>query len=377
LPSNTGDPVDVQLYGAPDAVDAYGKACNALPGAPRGRRISTWEQKQPFYTSVATPGLTCPSTAGCAQFRQSYYPVGSQLVAPEEGYGLWRQSPDFRKLMNLAQAALDPGDPINFARLFAIAPPADPDGRPMPPRPLIDVHVVGDPIVPTGQGMAFSRAAGALPFLPPSMADQLPAYADWATPQELWDSWDGRSPDQVMIDTYEMEGEPRFERTPVPKCGVNYQTPLTMQCDNPPPDDPTTCAQVVSDGDWLGQSLQDIDEAHPSPPLRLARLAATRAASSAELSSVWAPRVQGAPFTADGAWQPGPSILGMINAYLQPLGQHDWSIGDTCQAWNGTTYMDNLLVRFFATHGQDLYFLSHATSHECLATGSCAFFGGP
>jgi hypothetical protein len=280
--------------------------------------------------------------------------------------------------MNLAQAALDPGDPINFARLYAIAPPADPDGRPMPARPVIDVHTVGDPIVPTGQGMAFSRAAGALPFLPPAMADLLTDYSDWATPQELWDSWNGRSPDQVMIDTYEMEGEPRFERTPLPpRCGVNYRTPVTMECNSPPADDPGTCAQVVSDGDWLGQALQDIGETHPMPPLRLARLAGTRAASSAELSSVWAPRIQGAPFSADGAWQPGPGLVGMVNAYLQPLGQHDIQLGDTCQAWNGTLYLDNLLVRFFATRGQDLYFLSHATSHECLATGSCGFFSGP
>jgi hypothetical protein len=99
--------------------------------------------------------------------------------------------------------------------------------------------------------------------------------------------------------------------------------------------------------------------------------------TSGQVSSAWAPRIQGAPFTSDGAWQPNQPLLGMLNAYLQPLGQHDWSIGDTCQAWNGTTYMDNLLVRFFATSGQDLYFLSHAQSHECLASGACEFFVGP
>ncbi len=377
LPSTADDAVDIQVYRIPDAVDAYGSSCNPVPGAPLGRRISTWEQSAPFYTPVAIEGLTCPIDAGCAQFREAYYPVGSPLVAPQTGYGLPRQTPDFRRLMNLAQAALDPGDPINFAKLYVLAPPQDPDGLPMPPRPLLDVHTVGDPIVPTGMGMAFSRAAGALPFLPPAAADEMPEYADWATPQELWDEWGGRSPDQVMIDRYEIEGLPRLERTPLPPgCGVNYQTPVTKTCSSPPPNDAATCAQVVADGDYLGQNTQNILPNHPNPPLRLARLAA-RASSTAQLSSTWAPRIQGVPFAADGKWQPTQALLGMLNAYLQPLGQHDWSIGDTCQLWNGTTYMDNLLVRFFSTRGQDLYFLSHATSHECLATGTCPFYEGP
>jgi hypothetical protein len=88
---------------------------------------------------------------------------------------------------------------------------------------------------------------------------------------------------------------------------------------------------------------------------------------------VWAPRLQGAPFTPDGGWDPSVALAGMLNAYLQPLGQHDWAVGDPCQAWNGTTYMDNLLVRYFATSGKDLYFLSHPSTHECLATSSCPF----
>ena len=101
----------------------------------------------------------------------------STLVAPQEGLGYFRQSPDFRKLMNLAQAALDPADPINFAKLFLLAPPLDMNGNPMPPRPVLDVHTVGDFLVPTATGMAFSRAAGLLPFLSPTAGDTMPDYA--------------------------------------------------------------------------------------------------------------------------------------------------------------------------------------------------------
>ena len=67
----------------------------------------------------------------------------------------------------------------------------------------------------------------------------------------------------------------------------------------------------------------------------------------------------------------------MLNAYLDPLGDHDWSLGDPCQAWDGTTYMDDLLVHYFATGGEDLYYLSHAMSHECLATQTCPFMQPP
>jgi hypothetical protein len=347
-----------------------------VAGAPAGRSITTWEQQAVAYSPVATEGLACTDTAGCQQFREAFYPVGSPLVAPQEGLGLERQTPDFRKIMNIAQAALDPGDPINFAKLYALAPPSDSDGRTMPPRPLVDVHTVGDYLVPTGNGMAFSRAAGALPFLQPGASAAMPDYADWATPEQLWAAWSGRSPDRVLVDSYEMEGVARFARTPLPPaCGINYRTPLTMQCDSPPPDDTATCSQVLSDGDYLGETLQNIDQPHPFPPLRLARVAGLRAASAPELASAWAPRIQGQPFTADGTWTPGQPLLGMLNAYLQPLGQHDWSIGDACQAWNGTLYMDNLLVRFFSTGGQDLYFLSHPASHECLSTSTCPFLG--
>ena len=62
-----------------------------------------------------------------------------------------------------------------------------------------------------------------------------------------------------------------------------------------------------------------------------------------------------------------------MTAYLDPKGQHDWSVGDPCQAWDATTYMDNLLAHFFVTGGQDLYYLSHPSSHACLANTSCPF----
>jgi hypothetical protein len=375
IPASAGDTIDIQVFTMPDAVDAYGSSCNVDASAPLGRRIATWEQVAVTYTGSTTEGA-CPSDSGCQEFQGAFFPVGSPLVAPQEGLGLVRQTPDFRRIANLAQAALDPGDPINFAKLYSLAPPVTPEGRPMPARPLLDVHTVGDPTVPTATGIAFSRAAGAVPFLPPSAAAAMPEYAAWTTPDELWTAWGSRAPNQVLIDTYEMEGLARLKRTPLAaNCGVNYRLPLTAQCDAPPADDAATCSQVLADGDFLGEELQSIGEAHPFPPLRLARYANAAMTSAADIAAAWAPRIQGVAFSRDGAWQPSDPVLATLNAYIKPLGQHDISIGDPCQAWNGTTYVDNLLVRFFATQGRDLYVLSHPSSHECLADSSCAFFG--
>jgi hypothetical protein len=178
-----------------------------------------------------------------------------------------------------------------------------------------------------------------------------------------------------MIDAYEMEGVARMKRVPLAAgCGVNYVSPTTTDCPTPPANDAATCSQVLSDGDYLGQQLQNVFSQPPvDPPLRLARVATQHAASSAGLASAWAPRLKGKPLGDDGTWTPGPQLVGMLNAYLAPLGQHDWAFGDPCQTWDGVTYMDSLLAHFFASGGNDLYYLSHSSSHECLATQTCPF----
>jgi hypothetical protein len=372
LPTSVGDAVTIEVIAAPDVVDSY-KTCGNVGGAPIGRTIDTWEQAATSYTPVATDGLTCPSDAGCAQFRETFYPVGTPLVAPQEGLGLLRQTPDFRQLVTLSQAALDPADPINYARAYMLRPLPRPDGTPGQPRPLLVATTAGDNQVTTAAGLAFARAAGALPFLPPSAVTSMPDYADFATPQALWEAWGGKSPNQVLIDNWEMEGVSRLGRMPVGTCGNDYAS--TASCTSAPSVDPAACVDTLYDADWLGESLDTWGQQHASPPLRLARLATAHVVDPTSLAQAWAPRLQGAPGASDDAgWKPGPPLVASVTAYLAALGQHDWSVGDPCQSWDGTTYMDNLLAHFFASGGQDLYYLSHPSSHACLANTSCPFF---
>lgn len=375
IPVSVGDSITIQVLGAPDAVDSYG-TCNNVAGVPAGRAITTWEQAATSFTPVATPGLTCTSTTGCAQFRQTFYPVGSPLVAPQEGLGLLRQTPDFRQIVSLSQAALDPADPVNYARYYMLRSLPALDGTPSAPRPVLVVTTAGDDEVTTATGLAFARAAGALPFLPPGAVTTMPDYADYATPQALWNAFGGMSPNQLLIANGQMEGVSRLGRAPpAMACGVNYVSSTT--CTTPPSaPSATACGDTLYDADWLGGAADDYGQQHPTAPLRMARLASTHAVDPASLATAWSPRVQGSPSANDGmAWTPGPPLVASVTAYLDPLGQHDWSVGDPCQAFDATTYMDNLLAHYFATNGEDLYYLSHPQSHTCLANTSCPFFG--
>ncbi|MCA9647566.1 MAG: hypothetical protein KC492_43050, partial [Myxococcales bacterium] len=65
-----------------------------------------------------------------------------------------------------------------------------------------------------------------------------------------------------------------------------------------------------------------------------------------------------------------------LMGYVNPRGEHGFNPADPCQEWVAGRYFINLVARFFATEGADLYYLSHPTTHSCLAkigSGSCKF----
>jgi hypothetical protein len=376
LPVSIGDQIDIQVIDKADAVDSYA-TCNVTPGAPLGRRITTWEQPTKVYTPVADPSITCPTQSatsnGCAQFRETFYPVGSTLVAPQEGVGYARQTPDFRRQVTLSASITDPADPFNYARYYSLRSLPRVDGSPQPARPLLVVTTAGDDEVTTASGLAFARAAGALPFLPPSAVTSMPDYADWATPESLFEQWGGATPDQVLVSHYEMEGVSRLARAPGSACSVNYVPSST--CTSAPAPSAQTCQDTLFDGDWLGETQQTYGQQHEVPPLRLVRIAGEHVTSEASAEAAWAPRATTTPFSPDTqGWKPNQPVIASVTAYIQPTGQHDWSVGDPCQSFDSTTYMDNLLAHFFVSGGQDLYYLSHPSTHACLASSSCPFF---
>jgi len=380
VPANAGDRLDVQLYDVADAVVSYA-GCATKPGAPVGRRVQTFEQPAVAFTPVADPARTCDAAVGaqgieeprgCQQFRDTFFPVGSPLVSPREGLGLVRQSPEARRLFGLVQAAVDPADPLSFALYYALRAAPGVGGAPLPPRAVVAWSTTGDPMVPAGTGYAFARAAGAVPFLPPSYASSHPEWAAYATPAPLFDALGGKTPNQVLVETHTLEGVARLERTRGgATCRPNYVA--SPVCAAPP--GASECTRALADVDWLAEGANLWDAPHPPSPLRLARAADVRVVDADSLVRAWRPRLQGVPFAADElAPAIGPPLVGVLGAYIQPGGQHVFVNADPCRAFDDTRYHVNLLVRFLATQGTDLYALSHPSTHRCLERERCPFF---
>ena len=374
IPADVGDPLQIHVFAEADAVESY-KTCKLKAGATAGRTVSTWEQGATTFTPVAS-GATCPPGRGCQQFWGSFYPVGSPLVAPQEGLGYARQTPDARRLFTLTQAALDPADPINFAPYYMFKPVPGLDGEKIPRRGILVSNTVGDPYVPVAAGNAFARAAGVLPFLPPRAAQTMPAYADYATPEALYQAFGNLTPNDVLIQNHVLRGIARLGQTRAGSdCGVNFRPtpPADLQCGPAPSVDPTTCAETLFDADWASGGANLYDAPHPAVPLRLGRLTSVRATDATSLAQAWAPRISALSPTAPDGTAGSVPLLGLVNAYIDPLGAHVFVVNDPCRNFDDVTYYDTMLVHFLATGGTDLYPLSHPQTQGCMATQTCPF----
>jgi len=375
VPGNVGDNVLVQVFKQTDAVESYG-TCLLKPGAleTAGKLVDTWEVGASTFTPVTTGG-SCSSGNGCQQFRDTFYDVGSPLVLPQEGLGYSRQTPNFRRLLDITQAALDTADPVNFAPYYMMRPLIGIDGETLPPRGILVSSTVGDPYVPIAAGTAFARAAGAVPFLPPSAVQTMPEYADYATPSALNDTVGG-IPNELLIANHVVEGIARLGRTHAgPNCGVNYlpSPDPSLQCGTVPAPDPTVCAQTLYDIDWASEGTNNDDAPHPQIPLRLARLTSVHAKDAPSLAQAWAPRLSVLAPNSPDTTQASAPVVALTNAYINPAGQHVFFINDPCRSFDDVTYYDTQLARFLASGGKDVYVLSHPQTHKCMATQSCPF----
>ncbi|MBU0550421.1 Ig-like domain-containing protein [Myxococcota bacterium] len=79
---------------------------------------------------------------------------GDPLIAISAGWGLRRQTPDFRHFIGMSQLLLEGADPINFARRLR-----GDEGR-AAPAPVLLLLTAGDTRVPTSTGLSLARALG-------------------------------------------------------------------------------------------------------------------------------------------------------------------------------------------------------------------------
>ena len=341
LPMNAGDRLDVQIYDAPDSVGSFGD-CRPKIGAPVGRRVETFE-------------------AGSSDRENA-----PALAATSAGLGLRRQSPELRRFRDLAQALLDPADPTAFAARFLLEPVET-------ARPILATATIGDSDFPIASQLAFARAAGVLPFLPPSAVERVPAYADYATPRDFYDRLGARTPMRFLVESGVAEGIARLGKTSAgPKCATNDT------CADPTGvtgADTNGCSTALFDPDWASERGLPYDAPHPDVPLRLARIAGPHVTDATTLAASWEPRLTGVPFAPDATgWTATRPVGALWSQYVVPNGAHAWTAESACKAWDPATYGNNLLARFFATNGSDLYYLSHPQSHGCLAKNACDLF---
>lgn len=124
-------------------------------------------------------------------FENIVYPKGTPLAALRDGYGLKRQTPDFRRFLGLAQHLVDAADPGVWARTFHRAPlkfpyETNPNFRTGETNALY-IPTTGDSSVPVSTGYAMARAGGVLNY-----RDIDPRY--------------GKSANQYLIDNFVFEG---------------------------------------------------------------------------------------------------------------------------------------------------------------------------
>ncbi len=409
LPASTGDRVAITFWNGVDQVDSYG-SCRLRDGAELRHTIEQWG------AGDRSPGDEGPTAscqhASCKTFQGLFFGEGEGLSSPGDGFGLLRQSPALRRFLGLAQAALEPGDPISFAPYYSMRTMTDASGQIIEPHAVLTLNTIGDMSVPLNAGIAFARATGALPFFRPDQLASYPAYADFVTPPALYEALGQQTPNQQLVDRHVIEGITALAREPAgPECAASansgdltasYADPsgqthacfpsgcsatteqssetrvchsgsscdlITGQC-APKRLGKNTCDEALWDADDLDEGAQRYFEQHAKVPHRLARL--TQAVNNSSLEEVWAPRLQGVPFASDdSAYKPQAApegrLTALLDAYVVPQGTHTFANGNPCEAFDSATYWTNLVARFFASDGTDVYYLSHPATHRCLA----------
>lgn len=317
--------------------------CRFTGTAPRPDRvIRTWE-------------VGSDACARCARFETTRWSAGDPLVAPTAGFGRRRQTPDFRRLVTLAQLALERGDPINYARRVFLEPLTAP-GVPLRPRSMLVTNTTGDPNVNIATGYCLARAAGIVPFLPPDAPAHL---ADWRAPADFASRYSGlATPNDVYIAMHAIEGIARLDRHPVAGGGEAFLADVDDLSDG-------RSFFATNGHDQLPVSMGGLQPVTlgrgmtPGPAVRWSRL--SRAMAHPGEDSVW-------------HYQPGQPSSGMVSPYVQPAGIHGFKdIYDNDLGFDMGVYIFNLAGRFMHTLGEDIPYLSDPAGHRCLEDSTCPY----
>ncbi len=246
---------------------------------------------------VGTPSLVIDTFAEAFSYNGIDHKAGAPLVALADGFGLRRGNPELRRMLGIAQVALDGADPANSApfihqdRVLTYG-----TGESVGTR-ILYINTLGDPGVPTASGVALARAAGLI------------NYKDV-------DARYNKSVQQMLVDVGLVEGVDGTKRY-VDATGVG----VLMDVDN--------LANLVAEGDGF-------DQPRLNPPLRNIRHNDSKVGGiSGQLFPDMTPHgVHGFPVPSPGK----PFDLGslLVNQFVHYMVTHGESLDfDLCQMkWN-------------------------------------------
>ena len=272
------------------------------------------------------------------EFQGTRYGEGSTLVAMQEGMGLDRNTPAYRRFLALAQHALAPGDPgtwMPHVWMYPLDVGYDPHTEGGNSHVLV-MPTAGDSNVPVSTGVAMGRTAGLLGDW--RRDETLPPEQGW---RELFspDPRYGTSADQWLADTYVLEGIATLQRY-----GDNALNPNVLFDPDNVSDGEATWS--CGDSDWsalIGENecpaeLEGMEVffgiPHPDP---------------------------GAALRADHAREDG-SFDGLRVPVLRPAGQHGIYNAQSFRTFDADAYMVNMSARFLGTAGGTL---QHEAGCDC------------
>jgi hypothetical protein len=222
-------------------------------------------QKREGCVPEGEPTERVSTFAADVKFQGVTYAAGSEFIAVTDGFGLRRGNPELRRMLGLAQVALEGADPANTApfmhgdRTLTFG-----TGETVSTRAFY-INTMGDSGVPTASGVMMARAAGLIDF-------------------KNVDARYGKSIDQLLLDTGVVEGAESSRRW----LDANGRAVL-MDVDN------LAAVSAVGDG---------FDVPRLTPPLRVVRQ--NSAAQGGGISAQLFPMME--PLGTHGFPQPKPEL---------------------------------------------------------------------
>ncbi|HET7756782.1 MAG TPA: hypothetical protein VFK87_05970, partial [Steroidobacteraceae bacterium] len=312
-------------------------------------------QPPSVQVQVIAPGdrlqiIVLPQGAGAPQVIDTFavatrfngvdYPAGAPLTSPARGFGLPRNTPALRRMLDLAQLVLDPADPVNYAQHWSrdllAARTGSEGGRVAGPANALVVGTAGDPAVPISATFSLARAAGLVELSQPD-----PAY--------------GVSIDQVLIRSGATEGIAATRRFDDPQGVVFEALPGHVRCDAGANCTGDVVIDLTGYSCSSGTCTDALQAPRLDPPLQRQVVRNSSPAAACPVNK----RASGAGCYSTGASAcdpAAPGVSALMVPYLSRAGQHGFQGPQPAEPFDVEQFMANAVGRYFECRGRDLRF---------------------